>query len=110
MLNLSKSPVLNAVYNDIWEYLEDLGMPELIHYMTSFPNEPDFNLVNYGEMRIYYAEIRDMYVNAGNKKCAETYKKSRNGHMYGDPKIDDFELWEKYRRDVGYVAKIYARQ
>ena len=101
---------MNAIYSDIWEYIDDLGMSELIHYMNAFPNEPDYNLVNYGEMRIYYSEIRQMFINAGAKQYGETYKRARGENAAGDWKISDCEMWEFYRRDVGRVARIYARR
>lgn len=107
---LSNSPVLNAVYNDIWSYLDDLGADELLHYMNTFPRETDFNLVQYGEMRIYYSEIREMYVNAGAKQYGETYKRARGENVAVDYKISDSEIWEHYKRDVGHIARIYARR
>jgi hypothetical protein len=107
---MSNSPTLQAIYSDIWAYLEELGAPELLHYMGAFPLEPDYNLVNYGEMRIYYDEIREMYIKAGARRCAETYKRSRGDSRRGDYKISDSELWKKYRRDVGHVAREMRRR
>lgn len=108
--NLSKSPVLNAIYNDIWDYLEDLGTDEVKRYMNAFPRETDYNLVQYGNMRIYYSEIREMYVNAGAKQYSETYKRARNGNAAGDYKISDDQLWEFYKRDVARIAREFTHR
>lgn len=108
--NLSKSPVLNAVYNDIWDYLEDLGTDEVKHYMNAFPRKTDYNLVQYGSMRVYYADIREMYVKAGAKRCGETYERARNGNVARDYKISDDQLWECYKRDVGRIAREFIHR
>jgi len=107
---LSNSPVSQAIYSDIWGYLEELGIDEVKHYMGAFPRETDFNLVQYGEMRIYYAEIREMYVNAGAKQYGETYKRARNGNAAGDYKISDDQLWEFYKRDVARIAREFTHR
>lgn len=107
---LSNSPVLQAIYSDIWGYLKELGIDEVKHYMGAFPRETDFNLVQYGEMRIYYAEIREMYVNAGAKKYGQTRKRAGKYGDYGDYLISDDRLWEDYKKAVGYVAREFARR
>lgn len=107
---LSKSPVLNAIYSDIWEYLEELGIDEVKHYMNAFPRETDFNLVQYGCMRIYYCEIREMYANAGAKGYLDVYKRGRGENVAGDYKISNDQLWENYKRDVRRIAQIFARR
>lgn len=50
---MSRSATLQYIYSDIWDYLEELGAEEVAHYRSSFPRESDFNLVNYGSMRVY---------------------------------------------------------
>ena len=35
--------------------------------MKEFPNEPDYYIAEYGNMMIYYSQIRGMYLDAGYK-------------------------------------------
>lgn len=107
---MSNSPVLNAVYADIWESLEELGPDEVKHYMRGFPHEVDYNLVQYGNMRVYYCEIRDMYVDAGAAQYAKVRKRAGKNGMRGDWLISNDELWEHYKRDVGHVAREYVKR
>lgn len=111
---MSRSATLQYIYSDIWDYLEELGAEEVAHYRSSFPRESDFNLVNYGSMRVYYFEIRDMYERAGCKWAKEEYKQRaaarRKGAELGDYKVTDSELWGIYRSDVGKVSRIYLEQ
>lgn len=105
---MSNSPVLNAVYEDIWEDLEELGSDEVKHYMRAFPREADYNLVQYGNMRIYYCEIRDMYTSAGATQYAKIRKRAGKNGKRGDWLISNDELWERYKRDVGHVARAFV--
>lgn len=91
-MKYSKNVKLNTVLNQIENDLKWIGLPEIAHYMQEFPNEPDYNLVQYGNMLVYYWEIRKMYINAG-------YKTFENN------KISDSKMWETYKRQVGYVAR-----
>lgn len=75
---------------DILGYLEELGTDEIYHYYSSFPEEIDYNLVQYGEMRVYYSDIRKMYIEAGRTE-AENWS--------------DTKLWYEYKRSVGGIAK-----
>lgn len=60
--------------------------------MKEYPNEPDYNIAQYGNMLVYYWKIREMYINAG-------YKTFENN------KISESKMWEIYKRQVGYVAR-----
>lgn len=91
-MKYSKNVKLNKVLNQIEEHLNYLELSEIERYMKEYPNEPDYNLVQYGNMLIYYWEIRKMYINAG-------YKTFENN------KISDSKMWEIYKRQVGYVAR-----
>lgn len=84
---------MDYVFSDMREYLADLGKDEVLRYMKEFPNEPDYNLAAYGNMRIYYHEIREMYRKAG---YAESTLKLMN----------DDKLWRNYRSNVGYLARM----
>ncbi len=91
-MKYSKNVKLNTVLNQIEENLLQFGKDEIKRYMKEYPNEPDYNIVDYGNMLVYYWEIRKMYINAG-------YKTFENN------KISDFKMWEIYKRQVGYVAR-----
>lgn len=91
-MKYSKNVKLNTVLNQIEDDLKWLELPEIARYMKDFPNEPDYNLAQYGNMLVYYWEIRKMYINAG-------YKTFENN------KISDSKMWEIYKRQVGYVAR-----
>lgn len=91
-MKYSKNVKLNNVLNQIEESLVCFGKPEIQRYMESFPDEPDYNIAQYGNTLIYYWEIRKMYIDAG----YETFKGNR---------ISENKMWEIYKRQVGYVAK-----
>lgn len=91
-MKYSKNTKLNTVLNQIEENLNYLELSEIAYYMKEYPNEPDYNIAQYGNMLVYYWEIRKMYINAG-------YKTFENN------KISDSKMWEIYKRQVGYVAR-----
>lgn len=91
-MKYSKNVKLNRVLNGIeWDLLQ-LGKDKIKHYMKEFPNEPDYEIAGYGNLLIYYSEIRGMYISAGYKS-------------FEGNKISDVKMWEIYRRQVGYVAR-----
>lgn len=90
MLKYSKNKKLNSVLMEIEEQLLELGIEEVKRYKNEFKNEIDYNIAQYGNLLIYYEDIKDMYNNAG-------YKSMRN---YSDTKI-----WEIYKRQVGYITR-----
>lgn len=96
MEKYSKNKKLNGVLNDIREQLlsihdtEDESRKEIAHYKRGFPREVDFNLAQYGNLLIYYSDIRAMY--------------ERNGYKSMSRMSDD-QLWDTYKRQVGYVAR-----
>lgn len=68
------------------------SMSEILNYMEKFPDEIDFNLAAYGNMLIYYDDVRDFM-----RECG--YAESTINRMSND------QIWEAYRRNVGYVAR-----
>ena len=91
-MKYSKNTKLNTVLNQIEENLLQFGKDEIKRYMKEYPRETDYNISQYGNMLVYYWEIRKMYINAG-------YKTFENN------KISDSKMWEIYKRQVGYVAR-----
>lgn len=91
-MKYSKNTKLNTVLNQIEDDLKCLELPEIARYMKDFPNEPDYNLAQYGNMLLYYCDIRKMYTDAGYK-------------IFEGNRISDNKMWEIYKRQVGYVAR-----
>lgn len=91
-MKYSKNVKLNTVLNQIENDLICLGLTEIKRYMKEFPNETDYYIAEYGNMMIYYSQIRGMYLDAGYK----TFSISR---------ISNTKMWNIYKRQVGYVAR-----
>lgn len=96
MEKYSNNRKLNGVLNEIREDLlsihdtEDESRNEIAHYKREFPREIDFNLAQYGNLLIYYYDVRAMYARHGYKSIA---------------RMSDVQVWETYKRQVGYVAR-----
>lgn len=92
----SKNAKLNAVLSEIEDDLRNMCDSEyesiemIRQYMQDFPREIDYNLAQYGNMLIYYVQVREMYKRAGYKNV---------------DRLSDTDLWATYRRQVGYVAR-----
>ena len=93
MKKFSKNKKLNYVLNDIYSYLMDIGKDDIKRYMKYYPYEKDFNIYQYGNMRIYNDEIIELYKN---------YKCLKNAS------ID--KLIDIYKRQVGYMAKLIVNE
>ena len=91
-MKYSKNVKLNTVLNQIEDDLKWLELAEIARYMQNYPNEPDYNIAQHGNLMIYYSVIRDMYISAGYK-------------TFEGNKISDSSMWEIYKRQVGYVAR-----
>ena len=87
-----KNVKLNTVLNLIEEDLSKISKDEIKRYMKEFPHEPDYNIAQYGNMLIYYDDIRKMYISAGYKS------------FFGNT-ICDTSMWNIYKSQVGYVAR-----
>ncbi len=91
----SNNAKTNAVLKDIEEQLltmldtKEESLQDIRRYMREFPRETDYNLVQYGNLLIAYADVRAMYKKAGYK--VENYT--------------DNQLWEAYKNQVGYIAR-----
>ena len=91
-MKYSKNVKLNTVLNRIEDDLKWLELTEIARYMQVYPNEPDYNIAQDGNMLIFYCNIRKMYTDAGYK----TFEGNR---------ISDNKMWEIYKRQVGYVVR-----
>lgn len=93
MKKFSKNKKLNYVLNDIYNDLMELGKDEIKRYMKYYPNEIDYNIYQYGNMRIYNDEIIKLYKNY---KCLKNVS------------ID--KLINIYKRQVGYMARLIINE
>lgn len=86
----SKNKKLEGVLTRIEGQLLDLGLDEVKHYVESFPSEIDYNIAQYGNLLIYYYDVKQMYRDCGYVSLQ---------------KMSDQKVWEIYKRQVGYVAR-----
>lgn len=94
--NKKTNGVLNEIYNDLLEIsdTEEQSRNEVKRYCKEFKRLSDCNLVDYGNMLIYYEDIRAMYRKHGYKSL---------------DRLSDGKVWDIYRHQVGYVARMIAR-
>ena len=85
----SKNKKLNEVLTRIEEDLMESSF-ELGYYMDAYPNDTDYRIVQYGNLLIYYEDIKKMYRDCGYKSL---------------DKMSNQKVWEIYKRQVGYVAR-----
>ena len=90
MNKYSKNNKLNKVLTEIENDLLDLGIDEIKRYYNTFKNEVDFNIVQYGNLLVYYSDVYNFYRSCGYK----TTDKMAQG-----------KIWDLYKKQVGYVAK-----
>jgi hypothetical protein len=79
---------LNKVLNHIEDELKGLGIDEVARYRQEFKGVPDYNIAQYGNVTVYYDDVREIY------KDYKSFEKASNE-----------KLWDIYRRQVGYVAR-----
>lgn len=68
---------------------EEESLSEIKRYADHFPKEPDFNIVQYGNLLVYYDQIHDFY-----RDCGYEFAKDKNND----------EIWEMYKKHVGLAA------
>ena len=90
MIKYSKNKKLNSVLNEIHGQLIDLGLEEVKHYYNEFKGNIDYNIAQYGNLLIYYVDIKQMYANCGYKSIE---------------KMSDEKVWDIYKRQVGYIIR-----
>lgn len=93
MIKYSKNKKLNTLLQNIeTSLIDDLGIEELKRYHDEFKNCSDYNIAQYGNLLIYYVDIRDLYIECG-------YSNNTINKMSND------RIWETYKRQVGYVVR-----
>lgn len=95
MKRFSTNTKLNMVLTGIYEDLQEMGMNEVMRYYQTFRRESDYNIVQYGNMMIYYDDVRAMYRRAGYKSM---------------DRMSDSRIWEVYKRQVGYMVRVFINE
>lgn len=90
MNKYSKNNKLNKLLTEIENQLLEFGIDEVKRYMKEFHCEKDYNIVQYGNLLVYFADIYKLYADCGYKS---TSRFSTN------------KIWETYKRQVGYIAR-----
>lgn len=95
--NKKTNGVLNEIYNDLLEIhdTEEESRSDIKRYCKEFSRLADCNLVEYGNLLICYSDVRAMYRKHGYKSL---------------DKLNDSKVWDIYKRQVGYVARLIARE
>ena len=99
MKKFSNNKKLNSVLTEIYNSLmtmcdtKEESINEIKRYRKEFPYEIDFNIVQYGNLLIYYSDIFDLYKGLG----CECNKWSND------------KIWETYKRQVGYVVRNHIK-
>ena len=94
MMKFSKNPKLNKALTEIANDLMAYGLDEVRRYMSYSPREIDYNIAQYGNLLVYYSDIYDFYRSCGYKST---------------DKMSTDRIWDLYKRQVGYVARIITR-
>lgn len=92
MQKFSKNKKLNEVLNTIYNEVMEFGIDNIKMYYNDFKDYKDYNIFSYGNVRIYYDDIRELY---------KEYKSLVNA--------SDNKLESIYKRQVGYITRYIIR-
>lgn len=90
----STNSKLNAVLTEIANDLQEMGRNEVIRYYHTFKREEDYNIVQYGNLLIYYDDVRAMYRRCGYKSIE---------------KMSNNKIWNIYKSQVGYLVRLMIK-
>jgi hypothetical protein len=92
--NSKYNATLNEIYSDLLTMCdtETESRNEIARYRKEFKSEPDYNIAKYGNLLIYYSDVREMFVNCG---YSEKHLK----------RFSDSRIWEMYLYRVGEVVR-----
>lgn len=92
MEKFSKNKKLNEVLNTIYNEVLEIDIDNVKRYYNEFKSYKDYNIYSYGNVRIHYDAIRDLY---------KEYKSLSNA---SDEKLENI-----YKRQVGYITRYIIR-
>ena len=89
--NIKLNNLLLSIEDDLlsMEDTKEIAISEMKRYMKAFPMEPDYNIAQYGKLLISSYQVRELLTSCG----------------YAEQRVSDDEIWERYKRQVGYVAR-----
>lgn len=92
-VNKKLNNILNDIHYDLLHFCDTKkeSIQEIKRYKKEFPREPDYNIAQYGNLIIYYQDVRDAYKKAGYKSTID--------------KMSDLRLWDTYKKQVGWVVR-----
>lgn len=90
MNKYSRNNKLNTVLTEIEKQLLEFGIDEVKRYWKEFRNEKDYNIAQYGNLLVYFADVYKLYADCGYKTT---------------DKFSTDKIWETYKRQVGYVTR-----
>lgn len=104
--NAKRNAILSDIYEDL---LENLGEEEVRRYYNEFNGKKltDYNIAQYGNLLIYYYDIRQFFIARGLTEYGEKFKQPSRQNDY---KISDDEVWRFYKRLVGLVVDYMIRR
>ena len=85
-----------------------MGVDEVRRYMETFPRSTDYNLVDYGNMRVYYDDIRDFFEQCGYPQAKQLRERFGAGKTRGEYLISNNELWSRYKSITRTAAIAYT--
>lgn len=99
--NNKRNDILIDIYCDIREVFGNDYKKEVKRYYDNFKNELDYNIAQYGNLLIYYYQIREYFNKFGYTQFMKKYKQKSKQN---DFKISDDKVWEYYKQLVREVA------
>ena len=98
MKKFVNSNKMNKILNEIFEeFKECMALEDIKRYKKEFRMLPDYNIAQYGNLLVYYYDIRKLFESCDYKNVEKTNTK-------GNYVISDETLWNRYKSLVGIVA------
>lgn len=100
--NARRNALLNSICDDILAKYENYDegysglLREIKRYYADFKRELDYNYAQYGNLLIYYTEVRELY-----KKCGYSARSI--------DKLTDDQIWRYYLAAVGEVIRFIIK-
>lgn len=94
-VNPKYNALLESIYNDLMNFYggnPEESVREIRRYAREFPHEIDYNIAQYGNVLVYYKQVRDRFLECG-------YSPRTVDRMSND------RIWRIYRSNVGYVVR-----
>lgn len=106
--NKKYNGILNEIYNDIKETFEEDYKREVTRYYNEFKNiTSDYNIAQYGNLLIYYYDVRKFLIDNGFTNFEKKYKQPSKQNEY---RLSDTMVWNFYKRLVGIVVRYIVNQ